>query len=100
MLVVLHVDVVGFALTKPTKKYIYFSFCLIKFSQNLGLKCNFEDSLGCLIIILLRVVVQLHSILAGYHDLAMHSPMDFAACSPPIIFTVRTTPSKINYGQP
>ena len=51
-------------------------------------------------LILLRVVLQLHSILAVNHDFAAHSPIDFAACSPPVIFTVRTTRSKINYGQP
>ena len=50
-------------------------------------------------LILQRVVLQLHSILAGNHDFAAHSPIDFAACSH-IIFTVRTTRSKINYDQP
>ena len=44
-------------------------------------------------LILLRVVLQLDSILAGNHDFAAHSPIDFAALSLPIIFTVQTTRS-------
>ena len=51
-------------------------------------------------LILLRVVLQLDSILAGNHDFAAHSPIDFAAWSLPIIFTVQTKRSKINYAQP
>ena len=51
-------------------------------------------------LILLHVVLQLHCILAGNHDFAAQSPIDIAACSPPITFTLLTTPSKINYSQP
>ena len=47
----------------------------------------------------LHVVLQLYSILAANHDFSAHSLIDFAACSPPIIFTVRATRSKINYVQ-
>ena len=50
-------------------------------------------------LILLCVVLQLHSILSKNHEFAARSPIDFAACSPPVIITVRTTRSKINYGQ-
>ena len=46
-------------------------------------------------LILLRVVLQLYSILAVNHDFAAHSPINLASCSPPIIFTVRTTHSKM-----
>ena len=87
---------------------VHWKYHIGLFFHQLGLKCQFEDSQGCLImillrevpLILLRVVVQLHSILAKNHDFAAQSPNDFAACSPPIIFTVRTTCKKINYGQP
>ena len=41
-------------------------------------------------LILLRVVLKMHCILAGNHDFAARSPIDFAACSPPVIITVRT----------
>ena len=50
--------------------------------------------------ILLRVVLQLHSILARNHDFAARSPINFAARSPPVLITVRTTRSKIMIGQP
>ena len=41
-------------------------------------------------LILLRVVLQVHSILAGNHDFAARGPIDFAVCSPPVIIIVRT----------
>ena len=46
-------------------------------------------------LILLRAVLQFHSILAGNHDFTERSPNKFAACSPRVIFTVGTTRSKI-----
>ena len=73
-----------------------------------SLKCQSENSKGCLVMILLRevslvllcVVLQLHSIIVGNHDFAGRRPIDFAARSPPIIFTLRTLRNKINYSQP
>ena len=44
-------------------------------------------------LILLGLVLQLHCIIAGNHDFAARSRIDFAACSPPIIFTVRPRPA-------
>ena len=46
-------------------------------------------------LILLRVVLKLHSILAGNHNFAAPSPIDFAVCSPSVKFEVQTTRSKI-----
>ena len=53
-----------------------------------------------LIRILLRVVLQLHSTLAGNHDFAARSPIGFAVCNPLVIITERTTRSKIMIRQP
>ena len=44
-------------------------------------------------LILLRVVLILHSFLAGIHDFAARSSIDLAAFSPPDIVTVWTSRS-------
>ena len=51
-------------------------------------------------LVLLRVVLQFHRILGGNPDFFACRPIGFAACSPSIIFTVRTTRSKINHDPP
>ena len=41
--------------------------------------------------------LNLHSSLASNHDFAARSPINFAACSPPVIDTEGTTRSKNHY---
>ena len=41
------------------------------------------------------VLFHLHSILAGIHDFAVGSPIDFSARKPPVIITMRNTRNKI-----